>query len=89
MLHKCVPLCANLEALAALDEGVGDAEEPVVTEVQYAQELQVLKLASREHGGEVVSQLVVTAGQGEQVQVKIFFVRYVQLLLPTQREVSN
>ncbi len=60
--------CANLEALAALDEGVGDAEEPVVTEIQHPQELQVLKLASREDGGEVVSQLVVTVNQGEQVQ---------------------
>jgi len=57
--------CANLEALAALDEGVGDPEEPVVTEIQHAQELQVLKLASREDGGEVVPQLVVTVGQGE------------------------
>jgi hypothetical protein len=64
--------CANLEALAALDEGVGDPEESVVTEVQHAQELQVLKLASREDGGEVVPQLVVTVGQGEQVQLKIF-----------------
>jgi hypothetical protein len=64
--------CANLEALAALDEGVGDAEEPVVTEVQHAQELQVLKLASREHGREVVPQLVVTVGQGEQVQSTSF-----------------
>jgi|LakMenEpi03Aug12_release.lakeMendotaPanAssembly.Ray.scaffolds.fasta_scaffold5892257_1 hypothetical protein len=44
-----------------------------MTEVQHAQELQVLKLASREHGGEVVPQLVVTVGQGEQVQLKIFF----------------
>jgi hypothetical protein len=89
VLHKFVPLCANLEALAALDEGVGDPEEPVMTEVQHAQELQVLKLASREDGGEVVTQLVVTADQGEQVQLKIFVVRYVQFLLPTQGDVSN
>ncbi len=73
MLHKFVPLCANLEALAALDESVGDAEEPVMAEVQHAQELQVLKLASREDGGEVVTQLVVTVGQEEQVQVQALF----------------
>ncbi len=70
-LRRCTNLlrCANLEALAALDEGVGDAEEPVMTEIQHAQELQVLKLARREHGGEVVPQLVVTV-EGEQVQIK-------------------
>jgi hypothetical protein len=53
----------NLEALAALDEGIRNADQTVVAEVQHAEELQVLKLARGEDRREVVAQLVVTVQQ--------------------------
>ena len=49
-----------LEIVAAFDEGVGNAEEAVVAEVQHAEELEVLELPRGEDRGQVVTQLVVT-----------------------------
>ena len=48
-----------LELVAAGDEALGDAGQPVVAEVEHAEVLQVPELVRAEHGVEVVAQHVV------------------------------